>query len=64
MNRSSESELTKVCLRIDKPTYESIQNITETLGIPQHEILKRILKNSESLKIFEDATKQMKKLSK
>ncbi len=64
MNRSTESELVKVCFRVDKQTCDKIQDIVETLGIPQHEILKRILENSESMKIFENATKHMKKLSK
>lgn len=64
MNRPSESEVTKACFPIKKSTLDAIRDISETLGVPQHEILNRAIENPESIKILKDATRQMKKLSK
>lgn len=62
MNR--ESVETEECFPISKANLDTIKDISETLGIQPHEILNRVIKNPESLKIFKDATRQMKKLSK
>lgn len=62
MNR--ESEEAKPCFPISKANLEAIKDISETLGIPPHEILNRVIENPESMKILKDATSRMKKLRK
>ena len=64
MNQSSESELAKRCLKGDIQIHDEIQDIVETIGISEHEILKRVFENSEYIKILKEATSRLKKLRK
>ena len=55
-----EIDRVKICLEMKKEAVARLREISETLGIPESEIMSRVILNPKAMEVFRNATENMK----
>jgi len=62
MAEEKKPEKITMCFYVDRRVMEKIKEISETLGIPQSEVVNRVILDPRTMEVFEKAVQEMKKL--